>query len=191
MSRHISKIHVQHWHIFSLCNDIFHAALLPNVSVMCCPGISDAFPYELRCCWHGQYITVSPFHALITSVLSWQRIIHYHDVIMGAMASQITSPTIVYSSVYSGTDQRKHQSSASLAVTGDRWILALPCKPLGVLCEGFGENDRVMTASLCMCDCKPTALMGPPRFCRAKDPCSDWCDPNTRQSLRGVTDIPS
>ena len=34
---------------------------------------------------------------------------------MGAIASQITSLTIVYSSVYSGTDQRKHQSSASLA----------------------------------------------------------------------------
>ena len=29
---------------------------------------------------------------------------------MGAMASQITSPTIAYSSVYSGADQRKHQS---------------------------------------------------------------------------------
>ena len=29
--------------------------------------------------------------------------------IMGAMASQITSLTIVYSTVYSGTDQRKHQ----------------------------------------------------------------------------------
>ena len=34
---------------------------------------------------------------------------------MGAMASQITSLTIVYSTVYSGADQRKHQSSASLA----------------------------------------------------------------------------
>ena len=34
---------------------------------------------------------------------------------MGAMASQVTSPTIVYSTVYSGADQRKHQSSASLA----------------------------------------------------------------------------
>ena len=40
---------------------------------------------------------------------------HYDDVIMGAMASQITSLTIVYSIVYSGTDQRRHQSSASLA----------------------------------------------------------------------------
>ena len=39
----------------------------------------------------------------------------YSDVIMGAMASQITGITIVYSTVYSGADQRKHHSSASLA----------------------------------------------------------------------------
>ena len=40
---------------------------------------------------------------------------HYNDVIMGAIASQITRLTIVYSIVYSDADQRKHQSSASLA----------------------------------------------------------------------------
>ena len=40
---------------------------------------------------------------------------HYSDVIMSAMASQITSLPIVYSIVYSGADQRIHQSSASLA----------------------------------------------------------------------------
>ena len=40
---------------------------------------------------------------------------HYNDVIMSTIASQITSLTIVYSDVYSGADQRKHQSSASLA----------------------------------------------------------------------------
>ena len=40
---------------------------------------------------------------------------HYNDVIMGAIASQITSLTIVYSTVYSDAVQRKHQSSASLA----------------------------------------------------------------------------
>ena len=34
---------------------------------------------------------------------------------MGAIASQITSLTIVYSIVYSDADQRKHQSSAPLA----------------------------------------------------------------------------
>ena len=40
---------------------------------------------------------------------------HYNDVIMGTMASQITSLTIVYWTVCSGVDQRKHQSSALLA----------------------------------------------------------------------------
>ena len=40
---------------------------------------------------------------------------HYGDVIMGTTASQITSLTIVYSTVYSSAYQRKHQSSASLA----------------------------------------------------------------------------
>ena len=34
---------------------------------------------------------------------------------MGTIAFQITNPTIVYSTVYSDADQRKHQSSASLA----------------------------------------------------------------------------
>ena len=49
---------------------------------------------------------------------------------MGAMASQITSLTIVYSTVYSSTDQRKHQSSASLAfVRGiHRWPVNSPHK---------------------------------------------------------------
>ena len=41
--------------------------------------------------------------------------LHYCDVIMGAMAYQITSLAIVYSTVHPGADQRKHQSSASLA----------------------------------------------------------------------------
>ena len=40
---------------------------------------------------------------------------HYGDVIMATIASAITSLTIVYSTVYSGADQREHQSSASLA----------------------------------------------------------------------------
>ena len=34
---------------------------------------------------------------------------------MDSIASQITSLTIVYSAIYSGTDRRKHQNSASLA----------------------------------------------------------------------------
>ena len=40
---------------------------------------------------------------------------HYGDVLMGTIVSQITSLTIVYSTVYSDADQRKHLSTASLA----------------------------------------------------------------------------
>ena len=47
---------------------------------------------------------------------------------MSAMASQMTGISIVHSTVCSGADQRKHQSSASLAFvrgfTGDRWFPA-------------------------------------------------------------------
>ena len=38
---------------------------------------------------------------------------------MGVMASQIPSLRIDYSALYSDTDQRKHQSSASLALWGE------------------------------------------------------------------------
>ena len=40
---------------------------------------------------------------------------HYNDVIMSAMTFQITSASIVYSTVCSAADQSKHQSSASMA----------------------------------------------------------------------------
>ena len=55
---------------------------------------------------------------------------HYDDVMIGAMASQITSLTIVYSTVYSGADQSKHQSSASLAFVWGihRWPVNSPHK---------------------------------------------------------------
>ena len=55
---------------------------------------------------------------------------HYCDVIVGAMASQITSLTIVCSTVYSGADQRKHQSSAWLAFERGihRWPVNSPHK---------------------------------------------------------------
>ena len=51
----------------------------------------------------------------------------YNDGIMGAIASQITSLTIVFSTVYLDTDQRKHQSSASLAFV--RGIHRRPVNP--------------------------------------------------------------
>ena len=60
--------------------------------------------------------TVNVFQIIVMA--SWQGLtvyIHYDDVIMDAIASQITSLTIVYSIIYTDVDQRKHQSSASLA----------------------------------------------------------------------------
>ena len=71
-------------------------------------------------------------NALCPSNLNISKIIvnNHCDVIMDAMASQITSLAIVYSTVYSGADQRKHQNSASLAfVRGiHRWQVNSPHK---------------------------------------------------------------
>ena len=70
---------------------------------------------------------------------------HYNDVIMGAIASQFTSLTIVYSTVYSDADQRKHQSSASLAfVRGiHRWPVNSPHKWPGTR-KMFPFDDVIM-----------------------------------------------
>ena len=51
----------------------------------------------------------------IISSLPYTGNTHYNDVIISAMASEISSLPIAYSTVYSGTDQRKYQSSTSLA----------------------------------------------------------------------------
>ena len=66
----------------------------------------------------------------LTKALPTNRGKHYCSVIMGAMASQITSVIIVYLTVYSGADQRKHQSSASLAFARGfhRWPVNSPHK---------------------------------------------------------------
>ena len=69
---------------------------------------------------------------------------------MNTMASQITGLTIVYSTVYSGANQRKHQSFVSLAfVKGiHRWHLNSPHKgqvmrkmlPFGDVIIGWDES---------------------------------------------------
>ena len=71
---------------------------------------------------------------------------HYNDVIMSAIASQITSLTIVYSIVYLGADQRKHQSSASLAFVRGiyRWPVNSPHKG-PVTRKMFPLHDVIMT----------------------------------------------
>ena len=53
--------------------------------------------------------------------------LHYSDVIMGATASQITILTIVYSTIYSGADQRKffHLMNSSWTRTNPRQRLSI------------------------------------------------------------------
>ena len=82
---------------------------------------------------------------------------HYNDVIMGTMASQITSLTIVYSSIYSDADQRWHQSSASLynIWVGNSPVIGEfpPHKWPGTL-KMFPFDDVIMTLDL-----KPRAVV--------------------------------
>ena len=73
--------------------------------------------------------------------------VHHNDFIMGTMASQITSLPIVYSTVYSGADQRKHKSSASLAFVGGihRWPVNSPHKgPVTWTRKFFPFDDVIM-----------------------------------------------
>ena len=85
---------------------------------------------------------------------------HYNDFIMGPMASQITSLTFVYTAVYSGADQRKHQTLRHWPLcgdfTGDRWISRTKD-------QKRGKCFHLMTSS-CQVTCfyKPLAVFGWP-----------------------------
>ena len=70
---------------------------------------TPAVLHSITIYWYRVSLTYITFFIQLNSP------IHYCDVMMGAMASQITSLTIVYSTVYSDADQIKHQSSAPLA----------------------------------------------------------------------------
>ena len=66
--------------------------------------------------WYSYGVGVLCFLVIVSSIrwiFSFDS--HHDDVIMSAIASQITSFTIVYSTVYSGADKKKHESTASLA----------------------------------------------------------------------------
>ena len=79
-------------------------------------------------------------------------IIHWNDVIMSSMAYQITSLTTVYPNVYSGADQRKHQSPASRAFV--RGIHRWPVNSLHkwpVTWKMFPFDDIIMCFLYCYC----------------------------------------
>ena len=87
-----------------------------NMIIISCTSVC-----ELKCSFVFQC-----HHIYLDTDMAYDVSKHYTDVIMTTMASRITSLTVVYSIVYSGADQRKHQSSASLAfvqgIHRDRWI---------------------------------------------------------------------
>ena len=67
--------------------------------------------------WIHRYLNHIPFMRTCLGIVAWA-LFQYNDVTMSEMGSQITSFTIVYSTVYSDADQKRHQSSASLAFVG-------------------------------------------------------------------------
>ena len=77
---------------------------------------------------------------------------HHSDVIMSMMASEITGVSVVCSTVCSGADQRKHQSSASLAfVRGvHRWPVESPQKG-PVKRKMFPFDDVIMAIPTIQC----------------------------------------
>ena len=96
-------------------------------------GMLSERRYLLQTTWvkyllaNGHYLTLllTNFHPYVSQFQN-----HCRDVIMGAMASQITSLTIICSTVHSCADQRKRQSYAWLAfVRGiHRWPVNSPHK---------------------------------------------------------------
>ena len=85
------------------------------------PGRIFAHATTAQLSWHVQ--NCDPIGLLFGMAGQHVFLEHYSEVIMITIASQITSLTIVYSIVYSDADQRKHQSSASLAFVREihRW----------------------------------------------------------------------
>ena len=82
-----------------------------------CPSFCKFIFYQEVLVWNFEFV-MTP-HIFPT----WVK--HYSHIIMGTMVSQIASLTILYSTAYSSVDQRKNQSSASLAFVWGihRWLV--------------------------------------------------------------------
>ena len=74
---------------------------------------------------------------------------HYSNVIMSTMASQITGVTILYSTVCSGADQRKHQKSASLAFVRTIDQSHRYGRHQAACREPAGRNDKTTRTAIC------------------------------------------
>ena len=104
---------------------------------------------------------------------------HYNDAIMGTISSQITSLTIVYSTVYSDVDQRKHQSSASLA-----FVWGIHRRPVNsphkwpVTRKMFPFDDVIMITYVAFPLTGPRCWYATKWQCKSMHKHSRWCKSN-------------
>ena len=111
----------------------------------------------------------NPLNGLLAYMQQWTGsklirvvIIHNDDVMTAAIASLVTSLTIVYSTVYSDADQRRHQSSASLAFvwvihrvpvnSPHKWPVTRKMFPFDdfIVCRMYGQTVTQSNAELSM-----------------------------------------
>ena len=116
-------------------------------------AIGSVIPYQLAISSHSHVdllydrLTILVRGPHSRSVLGQKFHHHYDDVIMTMLASQITSLPVVCSIVYSDVNQRKHQSSASLAFVREihRGPVNFPHK-WPVTRKMFPFDDVIMTS---------------------------------------------
>ena len=122
---------------------IFHYVMFNHISMI----YILIFPVELP---SGECNRTPMFGKwTLAQVIAWcyqTQNYNYRDVIMSMIASQITGIMIVNSTICLGSDERKHQSSASLAfVRGiPRWLVNSPHKGPGMR-KMFPFDDVIMT----------------------------------------------
>ena len=109
--------------------------------------------------WMNEWMNEYSFQMIAAVISKWLLTkpptshYHYDDVIMTMLASQITSLTVVYSIVYSGVNQRKHQSSASLAFVREihrgpvnfphKWPVTRKMFPFDDVIMTLAADDRI------------------------------------------------
>ena len=129
-------------------NDNHWCHLLSQIGFVITLGFNEWFTIWSRCREVDTYVQHGDktFTIFCCALSCCGYITHYSDLIMSAMASQIFSVSRVCSTVCSGVDQRKYQSSASLAfVRGiHRWPADSPLKAKG---QYRGKCFHLMTSS--------------------------------------------
>ena len=115
--------------------------------------VAYAAPASLNHEWHAKYLCLvknEKWAWHLSHNRNEKHKSHYNDAIRSAMASQITSLAIIYSTVCSAVYQRKHQRSASLAfVRGIHWWPVNSLHKWSVTCKMFPFDDVIMTSGIC------------------------------------------